>query len=239
MRWQDKGYLLTLNKYNENSAIAEFFTENNGKISGLIFGATSKKIKNYLLIGNKFHLDFNFKQDYKLGYFKVEIEEINTPLYLENKKKLFCIIYTMNIIKILTVENQVNKTIYQLLDNFFVLLDNDNWLINFIFWELNFYKCIGYAIDLFSENSRQIEIWELDRKLLSGHLPEKYNEVIMNDKLSSSLHLSLGDKVTFIGSTMDGAFTTFNYTLVGTFSLNIGGTDKNMMILDISGKNWD
>ena len=31
MRWQDKGYLLSLNKYNENSAIAEFFTENNGK----------------------------------------------------------------------------------------------------------------------------------------------------------------------------------------------------------------
>ena len=28
MRWQDKGYLLSLNKYNENSAIADFFTEN-------------------------------------------------------------------------------------------------------------------------------------------------------------------------------------------------------------------
>ena len=147
MRWQDKGYLLTLNQYNENSAIAEFFTENNGKISGVIFGATSKKIKNYLLIGNKFHLNFNFKQDAKLGYFKVEIDEVNTPKYLENKKKLFCIIYTMNIIKILTVENQENKNIYQLLNNFFVLLDKDNWLINFIFWELNFYKCIGYDIE--------------------------------------------------------------------------------------------
>ena len=30
MRFQDKGYLLTINKYNENSAIAEFFTEQNG-----------------------------------------------------------------------------------------------------------------------------------------------------------------------------------------------------------------
>ena len=147
MRWQDKGYLLTLNKYNENSAIAEFFTENNGKVSGVIFGATSKKIKNYLLIGNKFHLNFNFKQDAKLGYFKVEIDEANTPIYLDNKKKLYCIIYTMNIVKILTVENQENKTIYQLLSNFFVLLDNDNWLTNFILWELNFFKSIGYDID--------------------------------------------------------------------------------------------
>ena len=44
MNWQDKGYLLSLNKYNENSSIAEFFTENNGKIVGIIFGSTSKKI---------------------------------------------------------------------------------------------------------------------------------------------------------------------------------------------------
>ena len=89
MRFQDKGYLLSLNKYNENSAIAEFFTENYGKVSGVIFGATSKKIKNYLFVGNKFHINFNFKQDSKIGYFKVEIDEVNTPIYLDFKKNCF------------------------------------------------------------------------------------------------------------------------------------------------------
>jgi len=147
MRWQDKGYLLSLNKYNENSAIAEFFTENNGKISGVIFGATSKKIKSYLFIGNKFHINFNSKHEAKLGYFKVEVDEVNTPMFLDNKKKLFCILYTMNIIKILTAENQENKKIYSLLIDFFKILVNDDWLIQFIFWELNFYKCIGYDIN--------------------------------------------------------------------------------------------
>ena len=147
MKWQDKGYLLSINKYNENSAIADFFTENNGKVSGVIFGATSKKIKNYLLMGNKFHLNFNFKQDSKLGYFKIEIDKATTPNYLENKKKLFCIIYTMNLIKTLTVDNETNKNIYQLLSNFFEFLSKDNWLVFFIFWELNFYKTIGYDID--------------------------------------------------------------------------------------------
>ena len=147
MKWQDKGYLLSINKYNENSAIADFFTENNGKVSGVIFGATSKKIKNYLLIGNKFHLNFNFKQDSKLGYFKIEIDKATTPNYLENKKKLFCIIYSMNLIKTLTVDNETNKNIYQLLNNLFELLNKDNWLVFFIFWELNFYKTIGYDVD--------------------------------------------------------------------------------------------
>ncbi len=147
MRWQDKGYLLSLNKYNENSAIAEFFTENNGKVSGVIFGASSKKIKNYLFVGNKFHINFNFKQDSKIGYFKVEIDEVNTPIYLDFKKKLFCIIYTMNLVKILTVENQENESVYNLLGNFFFLLKDTDWLINFIFWELRFYKSIGYDIN--------------------------------------------------------------------------------------------
>ena len=147
MQWDDDGYLLNRNRYGENSAIIEFYTSVHGKVSGVLYGATSKKIKNYLLVGNKFHINFNSKQDSKLGYFKIEIDTVNTPLYLENKKKLFCIIYTMNLIKILTVENEANKPIYELLLSFFETLCRDKWLTNFIFWELSFYKSIGYDID--------------------------------------------------------------------------------------------
>ena len=147
MNWQDKGYLLSLNKYNENSSIAEFFTENNGKVVGVIFGSTSKKIKSYLLIGNKFHINSKLREDGRLGYLKVEIDEIKTPVYLENKKKLFCIIYCMNLIKILTVENESNMEIYSLLEKLFKIIDFDNWLVEFLFLELNIFKSIGYDIN--------------------------------------------------------------------------------------------
>ena len=147
MNWQDKGYLLSLNKYNENSSIAEFFTENNGKVVGVIFGSTSKKIKSYLLIGNKFHINSKLREDGRLGYLKVEIDEIKTPVYLENKKKLFCIIYCMNLIKILTVENEINMEIYSLLEKLFKIIDFDNWLVEFLFLELNIFKSIGYDIN--------------------------------------------------------------------------------------------
>ena len=147
MNWQDKGYLLSLNKYNENSSIAEFYTENNGKIVGVIFGSTSKKIKSYLLIGNKFHINSKLREDGRLGYLKVEIDEIKTPVYLENKKKLFCIIYCMNLIKILTVENESNTEIYSLLEKLFKIIDLDNWLVEFLYLELNIFKSIGYDIN--------------------------------------------------------------------------------------------
>ena len=147
MNWQDKGYLLSLNKYNENSSIAEFFTENNGKVVGVIFGSTSKKIKSYLLIGNKFHINSKLRADGRLGYLQVEIDEIKTPVYLENKKKLFCIIYCMNLIKILTVENESNMEIYSLLGKLFKIIDLDNWLVEFLYLELNILKSIGYDIN--------------------------------------------------------------------------------------------
>ena len=147
MNWQDKGYLLSLNKYNENSSIAEFFTENNGKIVGVIFGSTSKKIKSYLLIGNKFHINSKLREDGRLGYLKVEIDEIKTPVYLENKKKLFCIIYCMNLVKILTAENENNVEIYNLLEKLFKIIELDNWLVEFLYLELNILKSIGYDIN--------------------------------------------------------------------------------------------
>ena len=201
MKWQDKGYLLSINKYNENSAIADFFTENNGKVSGVIFGATSKKIKNYLLIGNKFHLNFNFKQDSKLGYFKTEIDKATTPNYLENKKKLFCIIYTMNLIKTLTVDNETNKNIYQLLNNFFELLNKDNWLVFFIFWELNFYKTIGYDIDF--KNYVTNTIIDGDEKFIVESTKKTIPNFLVNNDLNTKNENDIFSAFKIVGEFLD------------------------------------
>ena len=46
MNWIDEGFLINKNRYNENSLICEIFTKEHGKVSGIIFGGTSKKIKN-------------------------------------------------------------------------------------------------------------------------------------------------------------------------------------------------
>ena len=147
MKFEDEGFLLSKNKYNENSVIAEFFTKNNGKVSGIIFGATSAKIKNFLLIGNHFNIQFNSKNQNKAGYFKTEIEKIFTPHFLDDKIKLNCILYSLNLIKILTVENQSNKKIYNQLFNLFELLNREEWIKTFIFWELEVIKLVGYDID--------------------------------------------------------------------------------------------
>ncbi len=148
MQWDDVGYLLNKNRYGENSAVAEFYTSNYGKVSGILYGATSKKIRNYLLVGNKFHISFRSKNENQLGYFKIEIDEITTPHYMDNPKKLSCIVSSMNLIKLLTVENQSNNEIFKIINTFFQNLSNDNWINELIFWELNLFKLIGYDLEL-------------------------------------------------------------------------------------------
>jgi len=122
MIWSDYGYLLEKNKFGENSMITQFYTENHGKISGIIYGATSKKIRNYLQIGNKFYISYNSKNENKLGYLKIEIEKILTPVFFEDRKKLLCILSSMNLVKLLTVDNQSNIKIYNLIDDFYSFL---------------------------------------------------------------------------------------------------------------------
>ena len=147
MIWDDTGYLIYKNKYNENSLISEIFTQKHGKISGIIFGGTSKKIKNYLQIGNKIHVNFNSKSENRIGYFKIEIQKAISPFYFDNRKKLSCIISAMNLIKLLTAESQQNKRLYQLIENFYDLLKKPSWIMDYIFWELELFKILGYDLN--------------------------------------------------------------------------------------------
>ena len=148
MNWDDSAFLVSKNRYSENSIIAEVFTENHGKISGIIFGGTSKKIKNYLQIGNKIYVNYNSKSVTRIGYFKIEILKALTPLYFDENQKLSCITSAMHLIKLLTAEAQSNKEIFKLIDKFFEILTSDNWIQKYIFWELELLKLLGYDLEL-------------------------------------------------------------------------------------------
>ena len=66
MIWEDVGFLLKKRNFSENSIIAQFFTKDHGKISGIIYGGTSRKVKNYLQVGNKLKLIYKSKNVEKI-----------------------------------------------------------------------------------------------------------------------------------------------------------------------------
>lgn len=93
----------------------------------------------------------------------------------------------------------------------------------------------GIGIDFHSKTSRQIEIWELEKYLLHGNLPKNTNDALISTKLAKQLSVNVGSTVTLISTTMDNAFTTYNFEITGIFNLNKGQVDRQMMLVDISG----
>lgn len=200
MNWIDQGFLVSKSRYSENSIIAELYTFDRGKVSGIIFGGTSKKIKNYLQVGNKLHINYNSKNDNKIGYFKIEILNAYSPFYFDHKQKLSCITSAMNLIKILTAEAQANKKVYSLIEGLFNLLNEQNWLKKYIFWELELLKLLGYDLELENLVEKNLEDNKTvyfaasytEKKYVPNFLIEKDLEVTDINILLSGLKL-VGD----------------------------------------------
>ena len=200
MNWIDQGFLVSKSRYSENSIIAELYTFDRGKVSGIIFGGTSKKIKNYLQVGNKLHINYNSKNDNRMGYFKIEILKAYSPFYFDHKQKLSCITSAMNLIKILTAEAQANKKVYSLIEDLFNLLNDQNWLKKYIFWELELLKLLGYDLELENLVEKNLEDNKTvyfassytEKKYVPNFLIEKDLEVTDINILLSGLKL-VGD----------------------------------------------
>ena len=197
MIWSDKGFLLTKIPYQENSIIANFYTKNHGKTAGIIYGATSKKIKNYLQKGNELYLEYHSKNENSLGYFKIEIIKPYTSIFFSEKKKLSCIVSMLELVKILTVDAQENQKIYNLLYEFFEILNKDNWPIDYVYWELSLLKFIGFDINISEyskseiiNNEKKYFIQNSSKKIIvPNFLIENSNQNITDADIFNSLNL--------------------------------------------------
>tara|TARA_X000001036_G_scaffold291636_1_gene270956 strand:- start:116 stop:793 length:678 start_codon:yes stop_codon:yes gene_type:complete len=154
MNWEDNCYLLSKRKFRENANIINIFTEQKGKISGIVYGGASRKIKNYLQISNKLFVAHSSKNENRLGYFKTELIKPIAPQYFNNKEKTSALVSICSLLNTLLPEGQPNINIYKSLENFINSLNLDNWIILYVFFELNLIKDLGYDTNLSQYNNK-------------------------------------------------------------------------------------
>ena len=148
MNWEDECYLLSKKKFRENANIINVFTLNKGKVGGIVYGGNSRKIRNYLQISNKLFIFHNSKNDNKIGYFKTELIKAITPLYFNDKERTSAIISLSSLLNSLLPDSQPYKNIYISYEKLINSLNLDNWIILYIFFELNLIKDLGYDVNL-------------------------------------------------------------------------------------------
>ena len=185
MKWDDTGFLVSKNKYNENSLISEIYTRNHGKVTGLVFGGTSKKIKNYLQIGNQLHVNYNSKSENRIGYFKLEIQNAFSPIYFEHREKITCICSVMNLVRLLTAESQSNINIFNLIEKFYYIISKDEWLKDYIFWELELLKVLGFDLELNSLVTKEL----IDNKTIYVVKSKNEKKIVPNFLIDKNLHV--------------------------------------------------
>tara|TARA_B100002051_G_scaffold276417_1_gene324442 strand:+ start:2712 stop:3389 length:678 start_codon:yes stop_codon:yes gene_type:complete len=152
MNWEDEGFVIYKRKFRENAVVLEVFTKKFGKVSGIVYGGNSRKIKNYLQLINKIFIIHNSKGENRPGYFKTELVDPISPKYFDNKNKILCLNSLSSILKSLLPENQPYEKIY---DSLCALLNNFNekiWLKLYLDWEINLIKNLGFGFNLNSND---------------------------------------------------------------------------------------
>ncbi len=185
MNWQDEGFILSKRKFRENAIILEVFTNQFGKVNGIVYGGTSRKIKNYLQLTNKIFIVYNSKNENKIGYFKTELVEAIAPKYFDDKNKILCLNAISSMLRVLLPENQSYKNIYLSLGKFFNSLNKKDWLIQYLNWEINLITNLGFGFDFdikkitdsTSKKTYNLKIDNIDYKIPFFLLSKKFNDI--------------------------------------------------------------
>tara|TARA_B100000941_G_C28426810_1_gene511939 strand:- start:8 stop:685 length:678 start_codon:yes stop_codon:yes gene_type:complete len=174
MNWEDECYLLSKRKFRENANIINVFSHTKGKVTGLVHGGNSRKIKNYLQLSNKLFIVHNSKSENKLGYFKTELIKPISPRYFNDKERSYALISLCSILNFLLPESQPNKNIYRSYEEFINSIHLNNWIVLYIFFELNLIKNLGYDpnLDNFKSRTSLTEIKKIKIDTFTYEVPE-------------------------------------------------------------------
>ena len=179
MIWEDECYLLSKRKFRENANIINIFTKEKGKVDGIVYGGTSRKIRNYLQISNKLFVSHSSKNDNKIGYFKTELIKPISPLYFNDKERTSALISICSLLNTLLPEAQQNKKIYNSFEKLINSINLENWIFIYIFFELNLIKDLGYDTNLGQYSSTESKNNEILKIKIDGYIYEVPNYLII------------------------------------------------------------
>ena len=179
MIWEDECYLLSKRKFRENANIINIFTKEKGKVDGIVYGGTSRKIRNYLQISNKLFVSHSSKNENKIGYFKTELIKPISPLYFNDKERTSALISICSLLNTLLPESQQNKKIYNSFEKLINSINLENWVFIYIFFELNLIKDLGYDTNLEQYSNDQIKNGNISKIKIDGYIYEVPNFLIL------------------------------------------------------------
>jgi len=92
----------------------------------------------------------------------------------------------------------------------------------------------GFAVDLLTPGSKEIDRFNLTSSILSGHIPTREEEALITYDFAEKFHIQPGDRFTFFGSTMEGSMAFGNFIVAGTVRFGAEALDHGAILIDLT-----
>ncbi|MDK3072098.1 DNA repair protein RecO [Sedimentitalea sp. JM2-8] len=149
MEWRDHGILLTSRRHGETSAIIDVFTRAHGRHSGVVRGATSRKIAPILQPGAQLDLLWRARLEDHIGAFTVEPVRSRAAAALSGRLALAGLNAVTALLAFCLPDREAHRDLYQRTEQLLDLLgQNDIWPLAYLRWELALLEEMGFGLDL-------------------------------------------------------------------------------------------
>jgi recombinational DNA repair protein (RecF pathway) len=137
----------------------------------------------------------NSKGENRIGYFKTELIKPISPLYFNDKKRTSALISICSLLNILLPDSQPNKKIYESFEKLINSISLENWIVLYIFFEINLIKELGYDTNLIEHSNTNQDnkellkikidgyIYEIPNYLIKKKIPENFSNLLIRKSL--------------------------------------------------------
>ena len=147
-RFSDEGYIIALRRHGENSVILTVLSRNNGKITGYVKNALSKKQLATFQLGNLINFEAYARVDDNMLSLRVELVAPSAVNFMNDAQKLAALSSLCALCNATMPEKENLERFYYYIDSFFNLINEDNWLTHYAYFEFFLLDYLGVGLDL-------------------------------------------------------------------------------------------
>lgn len=145
IHWRDEGVIIRYARHGESSAIIEVFTRDHGRHLGVVRGGASRKIAPGLQAGNQVVIEYSARLETHLGSYRVDNGRSYLPRLMAEPLLMGGFNAMAALLRFGMEERDAHRNLYQSLIDWF---DSEDWLGDYVRWELGLLREAGFALDL-------------------------------------------------------------------------------------------
>ena len=138
----ENALILDYKPLGEHQFAVHFFTKEQGRFVGVL------KKKTPPLAGTLAHVSWQARLPEQMGMIILEPAQSFTALYVHDKKRLACVSCVCAFLRSFLPERQSFSELYQKTLSFLDSLSQEDFLTQYVFWELYLLSAVGFGLDL-------------------------------------------------------------------------------------------